>query len=230
MTAASANTRWSLVEQAKGDTPQARTALSELCAIYYAPVRSVVRHWCPVANEVDDLTHAFFARVLAGHALDGADAERGRFRSYLFCAVKHFIYEQHRSERTTKRGGDARWSDDPTDMESAQAPDLAPDAEFDRAWACAALDQTLTLLQQEQHATGKETVFAVLKPWLAGTASHGDTAEAARQLGTSETAIRVQLSRLRKRMRGLLYQTLADTLCEGGDVEAEMRHLAEALR
>ena len=34
------HTRWSLVQAAKGDTPQARAALSELCEIYYRPIEA----------------------------------------------------------------------------------------------------------------------------------------------------------------------------------------------
>ena len=181
-------------------------------------------------DDAKDQTQSFFARLLEGRALKGAEVSRGKFRSYLFGAVKHFITEQHRREHALKRGGGLSADTDTAALETAEAPTLPPDAEFDRAWACAALNHTLTLLQQEQNAAGKDAVFTVLKPWLAGTASHGDTASVAQHLGTSETAIRVQLSRLRRRMRELLQQTLAETLSEGGDVEAEMRYLAEALR
>lgn len=229
-TAASRLTRWSLVEQAKGDTPQARAALSELCAIYYAPVHSFVRGWCRDSQTAQDLTHSFFARVLEGSALLGADAARGRFRAYLVAAVKHFITAQHRRDAALKRGSDLLAADAPDSLDAIESPALPPDVEFDRAWACAVLDRTLTQLEAEQQAAGKGHAFNLLKPWLAGTASHGDTLAAAQALNTSETAVRVQLSRLRKRMRELLHQNLADTLAEGGDVETEMRHLADALR
>lgn len=38
-----------------------------------------------------EMTHEFFARLLAGNAIATADPERGRFRSYLPGAVKHFL-------------------------------------------------------------------------------------------------------------------------------------------
>ena len=227
---ASSNTRWSLVQAAKGDTPQARAALSDLCAIYYAPVLGFVWHWCGDGDEARDLTQAFFARVLEGGSLDGADQHQGRFRSFIFGAVKHFIAEQHRNERTLKRGGNVAMVSDDEARDVADARLLPPDAEFDRAWACAVLERTLSLLQNEMTQAGKATVFEELKPWLAGTAAHGDTAAAAARLGVSETAVRVLLSRLRKRMRELLRNELAQTLSADADVDAEMRFLAEALR
>ncbi len=230
MTPASSQTRWSLVERAKGDSPQARAALADLCAIYYAPVHGFVRRWCQgMDEEARDLTQAFFAQVLVGRSLNGAESGQGRFRSYLFGAVKHFISSLHRDARASKRGGGVVHEGDEAAMEVADTRSLPPDAEFDRAWACAVLDRTLILLENEMRETGKLAVFAELKPWLAGTAAHGDTAAAATRLGVSETAVRVLLSRLRKRMRERLRAELAQTLVSEADVDAEMRHLAEAL-
>lgn len=226
---ASTNTRWSLVQAAKGDTPQARAALSDLCAIYYAPVHGFVRRWVADSEEAKDLTQGFFARLLAGQGLLGAEEMRGRFRSYLFGAVKHFIAEHRRNDSALKRGGQATaLPAGALDLIDEHAP--APDAEFDRAWACAVLDRVLSLLGDEMEKTGKAHVFNHLKPWLAGSAGHGDTAAAAATLGVSETAVRVLVSRLRQRMRHLLRDELAKTLSDGVDVDAEMRFLADALR
>jgi RNA polymerase sigma factor (sigma-70 family) len=230
MSAPSTNTRWSLVKQARGESPQARAALSELCAIYHAPVHAFVKHWCHDPNATDDLTQAFFARVLDGGALNGADAQRGRFRTYLFGAVKHFITTQRRNASTLKRGGAASHVPDTEAQEVADPRTLPPDEEFDRAWACAVLDRALVQLRTELAHEGREKVFNALKPWLAGTASHGETAGAARTLGVTETAVRVLLSRLRKRMRELVRSELAQTLADGADVDAELQHLAAALR
>lgn len=226
----STNTRWSLVQAAKGDTPQARAALSDLCAIYYAPVHGFVRRWVVDGEEARDLTQSFFARLLEGQGLLGAEQMRGRFRSYLFGAVKHFIAEYRRNASTVKRGGQATAlpADEALELIDEHTP--APDAEFDRAWACAVLDRVLALLGDEMAKAGKAPIFNHLKPWLAGSAGHGDTAAAAATLGVSETAVRVLVSRLRQRMRQLLRDELAQTLSDGGDVDAEMRFLADALR
>jgi RNA polymerase sigma factor (sigma-70 family) len=224
------STRWSLVQQAQGDTPVSRAALSELCAIYHAPVHAFVKHWCRDAQAADDLTQSFFARVLGGGEIDGADAQRGRFRTYLIGAVKHFIAAQHRDAAALKRGGAALHVSDKEAHELADGRMLPPDAEFDRAWACAVLDRTLVQLHAELVGEGRERVFELLKPWLAGTASHGETSSAAQQLGVTETAVRVLLSRLRKRMRELLRSELSQTLADGADVDAELQHLAAALR
>ena len=228
-TSSTANTRWSLVQEARGDTPQARAALAELCEIYYVPIQSQMRRWLRSDDEAQDATHAFFAHLLAGASLQGADETQGRFRSYLFGAARHFLLYRQRSELADRRGG--RSTQLELDCaETVRDDRLTPDAEFDRAWACALLKHTLDQLKAEMQASGRSEAFSVLKPWLAGDATHGDTATAARQLGTSETAVRVQVSRLRKRLRAILEQTIADTLAPGADVQQEMRDLMAALR
>lgn len=229
-TTTSAHTRWSLVQAAKGDTPQARAALAELCETYYAPVLGQMRRHLSSEDEALDVTQAFFAHVLAGNRLGGADSAKGRFRSYLHAAARHFILGHQRSKTAEKRGASVLQSDEACFDQLADESQAAPDVEFDRAWACAVLKRTLDTLEAEMTANGRTATFATLKPWLAGDATHGETAHAAKELGISEMAVRVQLSRLRKRLRDILEQTLADTLAPGGDVQAELREMMAALR
>src|SRR6185503_10297876 len=82
-------TRWTLVSRAKLNSPEGRTALSELCRAYYEPVVTFLRCELRDAEAARDLAHEFFAEVLSGGAIARADKERGRFRSYLLGAVKH---------------------------------------------------------------------------------------------------------------------------------------------
>lgn len=228
--ATSPHTRWSLVQAAKGHTPQARAALAELCEAYYAPVFGQMRRWLASEDEARDVTQAFFAHVLGGNRLNGADASRGRFRSYLHAAARHFILGHQRAKTAEKRGGSALQTDEACFDQLPDDAQLTPDAEFDRAWACAVLKRTLDVLEAEMKASGRAGFFTTLKPWLAGDASHGETARASAELGISEMAVRVQISRLRKRLRDILERTLADTLAPGGDVHAELREMMAALR
>lgn len=228
MSSSFTDTRWSLVERSRGEGETARVALSELCAAYYAPVHRFVLSWCRDEERAKDFTQDFFARVLAEQSLGEAKAERGRFRSYLLGAVKHFLCASAESARTQKRGGAA--THEALDVELSDARTLPPDALFDQQWALALLDTTLARVQSEMETEGKGTVFAVLKPWLAGQADHGQTASAAKSLGVTETAVRVLLHRLRVRFRETLRAEMAQTLGDGADVEAEMQHLFAALR
>jgi RNA polymerase sigma-70 factor (ECF subfamily) len=60
---------------------------------------------------------------------------------------------------------------------------------------------------------------------------HADVpyATLAREMGTSEGALKVAVHRLRKRYRDLFRQEIAETLADGEEVESELRYLAAAL-
>src|SRR4029079_8997508 len=103
-------TRWTLIVRAAGDptSSQAREALAELCESYWYPVYAFVRRTGKSTEDAQDLTQAFFARVLEKRGLRNADPERGRFRSYLLAAVRHFLANEHDREITHKSGGGRR--------------------------------------------------------------------------------------------------------------------------
>src|SRR5437763_12231187 len=82
-----ATTRWSLVLAARDrDEPQAREALSALCAAYWYPLYAFIRRRGEGAERARDLTQEFFARLLEKDALAGVDRGKGRFRSFLLAA------------------------------------------------------------------------------------------------------------------------------------------------
>src|SRR3954468_24456450 len=79
-------TQWTQVLEARGESPEAKVALSDLCAAYYAPVFAFIRRSARNDDSARDLTQEFFARILARHGIDSVDPTRGRFRSFLLGA------------------------------------------------------------------------------------------------------------------------------------------------
>ena len=77
--AAFVTTHWTRVLATRGDSPEARAALSELCALYYAPVVAFLRVRTRDEDRAREQAHEFFERLLAKDALAGADPQRGRF-------------------------------------------------------------------------------------------------------------------------------------------------------
>jgi RNA polymerase sigma factor (sigma-70 family) len=220
-------TRWTQVELSQGSSEEARLALSDLCAAYHRPVQAFVRHWCRDQQQAGDLTQEFFARLLARPGLE-AERGRGRFRSYLLGAVKHFLSEMQRSSQAQKRGAKLT-HEDITLVELADLQTLPPDKLFDQQWACALLDRALLSLASEMQEGGKGLLFERLKPWLSDTAAHGDQLQAANALNISETAVRVQVHRLRKRYRELVEAEVCQTLTPGVSLQEEMHQLFAAL-
>ena len=100
-----ATTQWTRVLAARGESSEARAALSELCDTYYSPVRTFVRCTVQDASRTDDLTQEFFARMLKRDSLAKLERERGKFRSYLLGAVKHFLKDDQKHRNSQRAGG-----------------------------------------------------------------------------------------------------------------------------
>jgi RNA polymerase sigma-70 factor (ECF subfamily) len=228
-------TQWTRVLQARGDSPEAKAALGDLCAAYYAPVFAFIRRSAPDEDSARDLTQEFFARLLARHGIESVDRQQGRFRSYLLGSVKNFFGDMRKHDHRLKRGaGRPMESIDPgTDTSPGlQLPDEhapAPDREFDRKWALTLLDRTLAALAREHQSTGKSDRFDVLKPWLTGDAENTSQADAAARLGLNEGAVKVAIHRLRRRFRQLIKDEIRQTVSDPAHVEQELQCLLQAL-
>jgi RNA polymerase sigma factor (sigma-70 family) len=223
------------VLEARGDSPEAKAALGDLCAAYYAPVFAFIRHTASDEEAARDLTQEFFARILARQGIDTVDPQRGRFRSFLLGAVKHFLADMHDAARSLKRG--AGEPPEPLDAGTdtspgLQLPDLnalAPDREFDRKWALTLLDRALATVAEEHQAAGKAAQFEALKPWLTGDTENISQADAAKQLGMNEGAVKVAIHRLRRRFREVIKREIGQTVTDRVQVDEELHHLVEAL-
>ena len=228
-------TRWTQVRNAQAESPGGRQALSDLCAAYYEPVTAFLERSLADRDSAREMSHAFFARLLAGGAIAHASEDRGRFRSYLLGALKHFVARQREAEGRLKRGAAIEHvsADAPLDgRPSPGLPDpgqLSPDEAYDRQWALTTLRRAMERLQQECMDEGRGGFFEEARPWLTGEAGHGDQKELARRHGMNETALKVAIHRLRRRFRHLLRSEVAATLEHPGSVDQELQALFAAL-
>jgi RNA polymerase sigma-70 factor (ECF subfamily) len=223
------------VLEARGDSPDAKAALSDLSAAYYAPVFAFIRRNAPDEDSARDLTQEFFARLLARDGIGTVDPQRGRFRSFLLGAVKHFLSDMRDHAHRLKRGSGQpiEHLDPGTDTSPGlQLPDpgaRSPDREFDRKWALTLLDRALADLAEAHKAAGKAGEFEALKPWLTGDTEIISQADAARQLGMNEGAVKVAIHRLRRRFREVIKSEIGRTVNDPAQVDEELRYLLEAL-
>ncbi len=228
-------TRWSVVVSAqRKDSPAADEALEQLCRAYWYPLYAYVRRAGHTPADAEDLTQAFFARLLEKDWLGVADQQRGRFRSFLLGALKHFLANEWDKARTLKRGGHLRWVslDAPAGEDRLQHEPVAkgaPDLEFDRRWALTLLDAVLARLEKEYAQAGKAKWFGQLKPSLGSDRAEVNYTQLAGELAMSEGAVRVAVHRLRQRYRELLREEIAQTVAAASEVEDELRQLFQAL-
>ena len=228
-------TRWSVVRAAGGsDTTSARAALEKLCRTYWYPLYAYVRRRGHSPEDAQDLTQEFFARLLEGQSLAGADPELGRFRSFLLTCMNHFLTDEWKKAKAKKRGGGREmlsldWAAAEERFDLEPADNSAPDRIFEKQWALALLAEVLNRLEMEYQQEGKTELFAALKQTLMGSRESQPYAELAASLGMNESAVKVAVHRLRKRYRELIREEIAGTLDRTQDIEQEMRHLFRAL-
>ena len=228
-------TQWTRVLEARGESSAAKTALSDLCEAYYQPVYGFIRTGVRDDDSARDLTQEFFARLLSRHGIDSVDPKRGRFRSFLLGAVKHFLADARDHANRQKRGSGLPL--ETLDSETDTSPGIqvadtslpGPEQEFDRKWALTVLDRALAALAAEHKGAGKTGHLDALKPWLTGDTENLSQADAARRLGLNEGAVKVAIHRLRRRFRELVKAEIAQTLKDPSQLDAELACLIAAL-
>jgi RNA polymerase sigma-70 factor (ECF subfamily) len=230
-------TRWSLVTRAASPAePAARTALDELCRLYWQPLHAFACRSGLSDADAQDATQSFFADFLTHGRFAVANPQRGKLRTFLCTAFANHLRDLHRRSTASVRGGSAvHLSIDATREDAAPLDPADPhDAarEFDRAWALATMDAATTRLEADLAARGKAGTLAPYRGFLGLDAGGGeDYAATARTLGISEGAVRVNVCRLRKDFRAALFATIADTLEAPTEeaIRAEVRALIDAL-
>jgi len=228
-------THWSVVLAAgHGTGTRATEALERLCGTYWRPLYLFVRSSGYDEETAKDLTQAFFERLLGKDYVKDADPARGRFRTFLLAALKHFLANEWDRTKTVKRGGLCRFVPLETAVAEAELHrvshrDLNPEQLFERRWAMALLDQVHQELEAEQVAGGKAALFSALQVYLTGDKERPPYSATAAQLGMSVEAVRKAVERLRQRYSQLLRQAVARTASSPGETEAELRHLRVVL-
>jgi RNA polymerase sigma-70 factor (ECF subfamily) len=214
-----------------GAGPEARGALADLFAIYWSPLYAFVLRRGYPADEARDLTQGFFTRLLEKNDLAAADPQKGRFRSWLLTALKHYLANEWDRDRARKRGGDLVRVDfdDAADLVGQQpAPELSPERAYDRQWTLALLERVMAKLREEYARKGKGDLFERLKESITGDDATPYAAIAV-ESGLTENAVKQEAFRLRRRFRQLLHAEISETLTNPGDVEDEVRFLFSAL-
>jgi len=228
-------TSWSLVLAAGRRTnPNSQEAMAALCGIYWYPLYAYLRRTGHSVDDAEDLTQGFFTRLLEKNYLGDVRRERGRFRSFLLAALKHFIANELDKVRAEKRGGGCFLL--PLDFGSAEsryslepAHELTPEKIFEKQWAVMLLGRVLTRLSQEFGSANKSSQFNLLKIFLTGEKVPGLYSQTAVKLAMTEGALKVAVHRLRRRYRELLRDEIGLTVEHPNEIDEEIRHLLEAI-
>ena len=228
-------THWSLVLNARDpSSPLATDALEKLCRAYWYPLYVYVRRQGEDEESAKDLTQGFFARLLERRYLAQVQREKGKFRSFLLAALKHFLADERDKARAQKRGGGQSLVslDDSTGEERYRLePVETMDAEklFERRWALTLLEQARARLKEEYLESGRSSLYDCLKVFEAGDRDAPSYAAAAAQLGLTESGVKSAVFRLRQRYRELVREEGANTVDNPAEVDAEIRYLISVI-
>ena len=233
------STQWSLVlAAAERSTPESENALGALCAAYWPPLYAYIRRRGYEISEAQDLTQAFFARLLEKNYLGDANREKGKFRSFLLASLNHFLANEWDRKQAQKRGGGVTII--PLEMDSAEgyyrtdrADLLTPEKLFERRWALTVIDLALKRLEEEFTDTGRARLFNCVKSFLIGADGEITYRQIGAELGMSEGAVKAAVHRLRRRFRELMRAEIAQTIMRPDQpdaIDAELRSLLAALR
>ena len=228
-------THWTVVLAAREKNGSvAREALASLCSTYWYPLYAFIRRQGSTPHEAEDLTQEFFLRFLERHALGSVQPAAGKFRSFLLACLKNFLANEHERAHAQRRGGgqslvpldagdaETRYSLEPVDSRT-------PEAVFERRWAFAVLERTMTELRREYAVGDKRALFEELQGFLPGGQGSVSRAELAAKRGVSVGAIDVAVHRLRQRFGALLREQVAQTVSSEAEVEEEIHHLISVL-
>ena len=222
------DTRWTLVLAARSDPSRRRAALEALVRPRWRPLYAVARAQGLAPADAEDAVQGFVAHVLEGDLLERLDPGKGRLRSYLRTAFKHFIANLREEARAAKRGG-GKAREDVADIEAWLASPLpSPDVLFDRAWALELFGDALKALEKEFVDGQRRGPFEVLRELFQfGVAP--PYAELAAQHDMSVSQLKAFVHRARGRFRELLRQRVTETLTDAHDADDELALLLEAM-
>jgi RNA polymerase sigma-70 factor (ECF subfamily) len=230
------STHWSVVLAAGGtENQQATEALSRLAEAYRPAILGFARHLGFQGADAEDLTQGFFLHFIRNN-LPGKVQRRQmrRFRSFLIAAFKNYIADERDRWRAAKRGGShcfvslEEWLLE--EGEEEHPGTKTPCARtFDRQWAQALVAKALNRLESEYSARERKVIFDRLQTHLLEPDESPSYARLSTELGSSQVALRQELSRMRRRYGELFREEVANTVASPTEVAEEIRHLLTAL-
>jgi len=205
-------------------------ALEKLCRSYWYPLYACVRRQGFSPEDAQDLTQGFFAQLMARDCVARADAQQGKFRSFLLTGLKRFLCDERDKARRLKRGGgrqvisfDAQVAEDRYRLEPVDQ--VTPECIYERSWATTLLEHAASRLRNDYVSSGKGALYEELTEFRLDAAGQRPYAEVAARLGLSEGAVKSAIHRLRQRHHHFVREEITQTLENPAEVDEEIRYL-----
>lgn len=212
--------------------PASRECLNTLVTTYWRPVYGLFRlEWNQSPEQAADLTQEFFLTLLEHDFLKDIDPGKGRFRSFVRAALKHFMLNWIKARKAQKRGGNVRHvAFDVTDFEGriAASRKTSPDEFFETQWRMSVLAEALRRLKVELDRQKQSKAFDIFRMYeldapVGETPTYDDIAA---RVGLSRPDVKQTLERTRLTFRKCVVEVLRETSTSEAEVIEELRALA----
>ena len=190
-------------------TPEARAALEAFCEASWPKVLGIVRRQGYRGADAEDLTQAYFARFLERGDLEYAASWQGSLEVFLNVSVRYFLSNERDRARAQKRGG-GRYllsldeTPDPGTAPLEPVDATTPETLLAQAQATRAIEEALSRLRSEAERAGGAARLARVERYLLCEVNTGSYRRMADEWGVGESAVRVAVHRLRRRLARLL--------------------------
>ena len=227
-------TQWTIVRGAAASSIDGRQwALEQLCSRYWIPLYAFLRRTGYSEHDSQDLVQGFFEQLLSKDFLKSVGQEKGRFRSFMLVAIKHYAANVRAKAKAQKRGGATKIGS--IDFATAEdwyriepTDNVTPEMMFDRRWALSLLENVMDQLRQRFCDQGREELFQALKLHLISDAEKLPYSQIAEKLSCSVESLKSTMHRMKSWYRELLRAEIAQT-ASTEEVTDELQRLSRAV-
>lgn len=232
-------TAWTVIDAVKrdGDEDGFSPETNWFIAAYWKPVFRFLRSQGIRSAEAEDLSQAFFLRMLEKSWIVRADSDRGRFRTFLLTVLKRFVAD-HSPQRAPRQDGfEAQMvsvSALVTDEERSFEPPtgLTPDKLFMHEWARAVIAATCRQLRVWCENQGRPDWYAVFETTILPTSDYPKASQrqTSDRLGLSRDQVRTAQKSVKAQFIRLLRAEVAGQVRDPSDIDEEIRELEDYLQ
>ena len=208
-----------------GDAEERTRAFDTLVALYWKPLYKYARvSWGRPAEDCEDLTQSFFARLLENEALAGYDSRKASFRTFLRMLFDRHSANEAKALQRLKRGGGAL----SVDFDAAEAELLrdgsssaTPEVLYQREW----VRSVFTIAVERLREASSPGDFALFEAYDLDDDRTVSYRELAQRFTIPETTVTNRLAAARRRFRQLVLDTLREATASDDEYRAEARAL-----
>jgi RNA polymerase sigma-70 factor (ECF subfamily) len=235
------STQWTILEALReSDREEYRRLVGKIAQTYWKPIYCYIRSKGRGREDAKDLTQRFLIDWIEQNKFQGADRQKGRFRSYLLRSLQNFLHNEHRFEKASvrhPRGGifslDELIRDEDLAFDPPDEKVMTPEDVFNQTWLQELLRQTLQAFDEECKATGKEVHIQVFHRCIVEPILHGadrpPRSELAREFGLTEKEVSYRLLTARRAFMRLLREEIRARVFSEQDVALETRDVFDYL-